>query len=176
MHIRARTKKKRARARKRPCLTVRTHIYASCAHVFTRNFTKTVLIVHYYVMTLSLKFHKDPSFCWGDMRKIMLNMHAIGIYKCSKFWYTFVHVFALCAHICAQIFTKFFLVVHYTIISLSFKFHKDPIFHCWDIWKKLWVAFFLATTVFMATILDNLKQLSLTILCNYLRLSETILS
>ena len=28
----------------------------------------------------------------------------------------------------------------------------------------------------MATILDNLKQLSLTILCNYLRLSETILS
>ena len=30
--------------------------------------------------------------------------------------------------------------------------------------------------LFMATILDNLKQLSLTILCNYLRLSETILS
>ena len=135
MHIRARTKKKRARARKRPCLTVRTHIYASCAHVFTRNFTKTVLIVHYYVMTLSLKFHKDPSFCWGDMRKIMLNMHAIGIHKCSKFWYTFVHVFALCAHICAQIFTKFFLLVHYSVMSLSFKFHKDLIF-CWgDICK-----------------------------------------
>ena len=135
MHIRARTKKKRARARKRPCLTVRTHIYASCAHVFTRNFTKTVLIVHYYVMTLSLKFHKDPSFCWGDMRKIMLNMHARGINACSKFWYTFMHVFALCVHVCAQIFTKFFLLVHYFVMSLSFKFHKDLIFHWGDICK-----------------------------------------
>ena len=30
--------------------------------------------------------------------------------------------------------------------------------------------------LFMATIVDNLKQLFLSILCNYLRLSETILS
>ena len=35
------------------------------------------------------------------------------------------HVFASCAHICAQILTKICLVVHYSIISLSFKFHKD---------------------------------------------------
>ena len=135
MHICARTKQKRARAHNHPCLTVHTHIYASCAHVFTQNFTKTVLIVPYYVMTLSLKFHKDPSFCWGDMRKIMLNMHAIGIHKCSKFWYMFVHVFALCAHICAQIFTKFFLLVHYSVMSLSLKFHKDMNFCCGDIFK-----------------------------------------
>ena len=128
MHIRARTKQKRARARKRPCLTVRTHIYALCAHVFTRNFTKTVLIVHYYVMTLSLKFHKDLSFFCGDMRKIVLNMHARGINANANFRYTRVHVFALWACVCAQIFTKIFLVVHYSFMSLSFKFHKDMIF------------------------------------------------
>ena len=63
MHKRARTKQKRASARQRACHNVRTHIYASYAHVFTQNFTKIVLIVHYYVMTLSLKFHKDPSLC-----------------------------------------------------------------------------------------------------------------
>ena len=107
---------------------MRTQIYALCALIFTQNFTKIVLIVHYYVMTLSLKFHKDPSFCWRDMRKIMLNIHARVIYACSKFRYTSVHAFALCARMCAQIFTKIFLVVHYSVENLSFKFHKDLIF------------------------------------------------
>ena len=37
------------------------------------------------------------------------------------------HVFALCLRVCAQIFTKIFVVLHYSNISLSFKFHKDPI-------------------------------------------------
>ena len=43
---------------------------------FVRIFTKIVLIVHYCVMTLSIKFHKDPSFGCGDIYKIMLNMYA----------------------------------------------------------------------------------------------------
>ena len=63
MHKRARTKQKRAHARQRACQNVRTHIYALYAHVFTQNFTKIILIVRYYVMTLSLKFSTDPSFC-----------------------------------------------------------------------------------------------------------------
>ena len=106
MHKRVRTKQKCVRACQCACQNVRTQIYASCAHIFSRNFTKIVLIVHYYVMTLSSKFHKDPSFCWGDRLKRMLNMHARVMYACSKFWYTCVHTFALCAHVCAQISTK----------------------------------------------------------------------
>ena len=62
-----------------------THIYALCAHVFTWNFLKLVLVVHYYVMNISLKFHKKMRFCCGDMRKITLNMHARGINTCANF-------------------------------------------------------------------------------------------
>ena len=65
------TKRKRAG----PHYNVCTHIYALCTHAFTQNFTKIVLIVHYYDMTLSLKFHKDPSFCCGGICKISLNLH-----------------------------------------------------------------------------------------------------
>ena len=36
------------------------------------------------------------------------------------------HVFALCVCVSAQIFTKKILVVHYSVMSLSSKFHKDP--------------------------------------------------
>ena len=54
------------------CVRVNVHIKiytytfilcTSCTHVFTQNSTKIELIVHYYVMTVSLKFHKDPSIC-----------------------------------------------------------------------------------------------------------------
>ena len=135
MHKRVRMKQKCVHACQCACQNVRTQIYALCAHIFTQNFTKIVLIVHYYVMTLILKFHKDPSFCWGDRHKITLNTHARGINACSKFWYTCVHIFGLCVLICLQIFTKFCLVVHYSVISLSFKFHKDLIFHWGDIYK-----------------------------------------
>ena len=47
--------------------------------------------------------------------------------ECAKFRYTRVHVFALCARVCPQIFTKIYLVVHYSVMSLSLKFHKDRI-------------------------------------------------
>ena len=142
MQKRVRWKQKCALACQCACQNVHTKIYAFCAHIFTQNFTKIELIVLYYVMTLILKFHKDPSFCWGDMRKIMLNMHARGINACSKFWYMFVHIFALCPYVYAQIFTNFFLLVHYYVMSLSFKFHKNLIF-CWgDICKIELCVFF----------------------------------
>ena len=63
MRKRAHMKQNRARAHQCACQNVRTHIYALFAHVFAQNFTKIVLIVHNYVMTLNLKFHKDPGFC-----------------------------------------------------------------------------------------------------------------
>ena len=132
MHIHVCTKQKCAHACQCAYQNVHKHIYALCAHVITWNFTKLVLVVHYYAMTLSLKFHKDRSFCCGDMRKIVLNMHAIGINANATFQYTHVHVFVSCAHVFAQIFTKNFLGVHYSVISLSFKFHKDLMSRSWD--------------------------------------------
>ena len=98
MHICARTKQKRAHA----CQYAYQNVYDSW------NFTKLVLVVYYYAMTLSLKFHKDLSFFCGDMRKIVLNMHARGINENANFRYMRVHVFALCARRYAQIFTKIF--------------------------------------------------------------------
>ena len=123
---------------------MRTHIFATYAQVFTQNFTKILLIVHYYVMTLSLKFHKDPGFCWGVMHKIMLNMHARGKHACATFQYTCVHIFASCACIYAQIFPKISLVAHYSVINLSLKFHEDLIF-CWRDICKIECCFFWPT-------------------------------
>ena len=128
MHIRACTKPKRAHACQCAYQNVRKHIYALCAHVITWSFTKLVLVVHYYARTLSLKFHKDLSFCCGYTRKIVLNMHARGINANANFQYTHEHVFASCVGVCTQIFTKIFLVVHYSFMSLSLKFHKNLIF------------------------------------------------
>ena len=85
---------------------------------------KTLCKLHYYVMTLSFKFCKDPSFCCGDILKIMLNMPARGI--------------------------NTFLVVHCSIMYISFKFHKDLIFCCGDI-QKVERCFFFATTVWRMT-------------------------
>ena len=105
----------------------RAHI---AAHDITQNCTKIVLIVHYYVMALSLKFLEDLSFYCGDICKITLNTHARGIIEHAKCQHLHLHVFVLCAPVCAQIFTKNFLVVHHSVIILNFKFHKDPIFRC----------------------------------------------
>ena len=62
-------KEKHVRACQCAVQNVCTHIYASYAHFFSQNFMQIVLIVQYYVMALSLNFHKDPCFCW-DMLKI----------------------------------------------------------------------------------------------------------
>ena len=104
-------------AKKCVCMSKYAHTYLchECPCFWTKHYENCT--VHFYVMTLILKFHKDLSFCWGDMCKITLNMHARAINACAKFQYTRVHVFASCA----QIFTKFFLVVHYSVISISFK-------------------------------------------------------
>ena len=68
------------------------------------------------------------------------------------------------ARMCTDLYKKI-LVVHYSIISLSLKFHKDPIFRCLDIWKKLRVAFFLATTNCGHTYSYIVHQLGLIVTC-----------
>ena len=51
----------------------RVHIFASCARVCARIFTKNLVIYLYYLMNESLKFHKDRSFRCGDICKTILS-------------------------------------------------------------------------------------------------------
>ena len=53
----ARTRGKNIRARVSARKNARAHVYASCARVFAQIFTKNVLIILYYLMNISLKFH-----------------------------------------------------------------------------------------------------------------------
>ena len=83
-------------------------IYASCAHVFAQNFKKIVLIVHYFVLTLSLKFHKDSSFFCGDICQITLNMHTRGINACAHIlMHTCACFLLVCARMCIDLYQNF---------------------------------------------------------------------
>ena len=106
-------KRKRARAH----FIASARVYASCARICARIFMKIWLLVDYYLMSISLKFHKDPSFCWEDIHEIMLNMHVSCIHAFAKFEYTLVHVFASCKRKYAQIFPKQISVAYYSVIN-----------------------------------------------------------
>ena len=60
----------------------RVHIFTSYARVCTRIFTKNQQIILYYLMKISLKFHKDPSFRCGDICKTVLTFksHQFSMY------------------------------------------------------------------------------------------------
>ena len=68
----ARTRGVNVRARVSSRLNARIHVYASCARVCAWIFTKKNLVVLYYLMNLSFKFHKDRSFRCGDICKTIL--------------------------------------------------------------------------------------------------------
>ena len=70
---------------------VRMHVYASCPRVCARIFTKNHLTNLHYLMNISLKFHKDLSFCFGDICKTILPFenHQFTMY------FTYIHIFAL---------------------------------------------------------------------------------
>ena len=50
---------------------VPVQVYASCIHMCQQILMKFFLGVKVYLMSLSLKFHKDLSFCCGDIFKII---------------------------------------------------------------------------------------------------------
>ena len=60
----------------------RPHIYVSCVCVCARIFTKKNLVVLYYLMNLSFKFHKDRSFRCRDICKLVLTFvnHQFSMY------------------------------------------------------------------------------------------------
>ena len=47
------------------------------------------------------------------------------------------HVYASCARMCAQIFTKNLLMILYYLVNRSLEFHKDRSFRCGDIRKTI---------------------------------------
>ena len=70
--IHARTRGVNVRARIWSRQNARAHIYASCERVYARIFAKNNLIILYYLINKSLKFHKDRSFRCGDICKTIL--------------------------------------------------------------------------------------------------------
>ena len=66
-HVRARCVNVRARVL--PRRNERAHVYTLCAHLCARIFMKFFVIFLHYLMNISLKFHKDRSFCCGDICK-----------------------------------------------------------------------------------------------------------
>ena len=87
-HVRTRGKNMRARVSSRQ--NARAHIYASCVRVCAQIFTKNLLIIYYYLMNISLKFYKDPSFLCGDICKTVLTFkrHQFSMYFSYFYSYT----------------------------------------------------------------------------------------
>ena len=78
------------RARVSSRQNMHAHVYASCAQVCVRIVMKNLLIILYYLMKWSLKFHKNRSFRCGDICTTILT------YKNHQFsmYFAYFHSFA----------------------------------------------------------------------------------
>ena len=78
----ARTRDVNVRARVLSRRKTRADTYASCARICARIFTKNHLMILYYLMKISLKFHNDLSFRCGDICKTILTFknHQFSMY------------------------------------------------------------------------------------------------
>ena len=68
----ARTRGVNVRARVSSRQNARANVYDLCARVCVQICTKIVVVFLYYHINLSLKFHKDLSFCCGDICKTIM--------------------------------------------------------------------------------------------------------
>ena len=59
------------------------HVFTLCVLVCARIFTKNQWIILYYLMNISLKFHKDQSFSCGYIQKIFKIHRKLRIKKTS---------------------------------------------------------------------------------------------
>ena len=78
MHKCAHTSCKCARAR----FIASTRVYESCARICSPIIMKFITLVHKIVIDHHIKFHKDPSFCWGDICKTIFTFlkHKFSMY------------------------------------------------------------------------------------------------
>ena len=103
-----RTRGVNVRARVSSRQNARTHVYASCARVYTRIFTIFLLVVHYYLLNLSFKFHKDRSFCCRDICKTILMFVSSLIFntRCKRA-HTHARLRLVCARVCTDLYENF---------------------------------------------------------------------
>ena len=85
----ARTRDKNMRARVSYRQNASAHIYASCMCVCARIFTKNLLIILYCLMNISLKFHKDRSFCCRDICKTVLTFKSHQFSTCFPYFHSY---------------------------------------------------------------------------------------
>ena len=69
----------------------RAYVYAWCARVCARIFTKNLLIILYYPMNISFKFHKDRSFCCRDICKTVLTFKSHHFSMYFPYLHTYTH-------------------------------------------------------------------------------------
>ena len=84
---------------------------------------KFYMVVNYYLVSLSFKFHEDPCI---NARARVVNARAHVLLRVRAFT---TRLRALNANISAtkaRIFIKFNVVVNYYLVSRSFEFHEDP--------------------------------------------------
>ena len=86
----ARTRDVNVRARVLSRRKTRADTYASCARICARILMKNHLMILYYLMNISLKFHKDLSFRCEDICKTILTFKN---YQFSMF-FAYFHIFA----------------------------------------------------------------------------------
>ena len=77
-------------------------------------------------------------------------------------------IYASCARVCTQIFTKLFLAHLYSLMCLSLKFYKDPSFGCGDIHKT--IRMFVSSLYFYVFCIQHLSIKVPTPCENYLKL------
>ena len=79
----------------RACVSSRqnvpAYIYASCVCVCAQIFMKNLLIILYYLMNISLKFHKDPSFRCGDICKTVLTFKSHQFSMYFPYFHSYTH-------------------------------------------------------------------------------------
>ena len=92
-------------------------------------------LIPLYLMRLSFKFHKDPSFGCGDICKRIMTF--IWRFCARSRQNVCAQVYASCARVCARIFSKLFSFGLFYLMNLSFKSYKDPSFSYGDICKTM---------------------------------------
>ena len=106
------------------------YCFANISATKARIFMKFETYIHKIVYNYQKIFHKDPR-THAHTRGVNVRGHVLSRRNARA------HVYALCALVCVQIFTKNLLIILYYLMNISLKFHKDPSFRCGDICKTV---------------------------------------
>ena len=97
------------------------YCFANISATKARIFMKFYVVVHFYLMSLSFKFHKDLRFCYGDICKIILTFLKI-YFQCTVCLQKIGTVFILqiSRQTCIEFSNRFFLLktkIHMQILN-----------------------------------------------------------